>query len=406
MKKILGMNLEYEEWQELLKSLGEPAYRADQICQWIYEKKVDVLEEMTNLSKDLRALLEERVILGFPRRMKGERSRDGTKKYLWAFRDDATVESVLMRHGQHRTACLSSQVGCPLDCAFCATGSGGFQRNLEAGEIVGQFLAMEKQLEGPIQNIVFMGMGEPLLNQENLFKSLRMLRHPKMRQLGIRHITVSTAGIAPGIQKMALIESPPRLAVSLHAADDALRSELMPVNRLHSLEELRRALYFYQEKTGDRITIEYLLLRGINDEADHARALVSWLRGMHVFVNLIPYNASSEGENFFRPPFPERVISFQKILEEKGINVEVRRSRGGDVAAACGQLKKKELEEKTETPAPSGRTYGMGEKKKEKAKDRRGRPREMAEGSPRGEDRKKRTEKPSKGPSKKRRFPD
>jgi 23S rRNA (adenine2503-C2)-methyltransferase len=401
MEKILGMNLAYEEWQELLKSLGEPAYRGDQICQWIYEKKVDSFEEMTNLSKDLRILLEERVTLGFPRRMKGDRSRDGTKKYLWAFRDDATVESVLMRHGQHRTACLSSQVGCPLDCAFCATGSGGFQRNLEAGEIVGQFLAMEKQLEGPIQNIVFMGMGEPLLNEENLFKSIRMLQHPKMRQLGIRHITVSTAGIVRGIEKMALLESPPRLAVSLHAVDDALRSELMPVNRIHSLEELRRALFFYQEKTGDRITIEYLLLRGVNEGTEHARALASWLRGLHVFVNLIPYN---EGDEFFRPPFPEKVMHFQKILEEKGMNVEVRRSRGGDIAAACGQLKKKDLEEKAEVKAAPLRTYEGDKKKQEKGKERPRRSRE--ERSSRGEEGGKSRDKKPKGPSKKRRFPD
>ena len=402
MEKIRGMNLEYHEWQEFLESLGEPSYRADQICQWIYEKKTDTFEGMTNLSKDLRTLLEEKAVLGFPRRLRGDRSRDGTKKYLWAFRDDASVESVLMRHGQHRTACLSSQVGCPLDCSFCATGAGGFQRNLETGEITGQFLAMEKQLEAPIQNIVFMGMGEPLLNQENLFKSIRILNHPKMRQLGIRHITVSTAGIVPGIQKMALLESPPRLAVSLHAADDALRSELMPVNRLHPLEELRKALFFYQEKTGDRITIEYLLLRGINDGSEHAKALHSWLRGLSVFINLIPYN---EGEDFFRAPFPEKVAHFRRILEEKGMNVEVRRSRGGDIAAACGQLKRKDLAEKEEKLLPE-RSYGSSGKKEEKGKTRRGHSREKEKTFSPKEENRKGKEKNPRGPSKKRRFPD
>ncbi len=402
MEKIQGMNLEYQEWAELLESLGEPSYRADQICQWIYEKKADTFEEMTNLSKSLRDRLEERVILGFPRRVRGDRSRDGTKKYLWAFRDEASVESVLMRHGQRRTACLSSQVGCPLDCAFCATGSGGFQRNLEAGEIVGQFLAMEKQLEGPIQNIVFMGMGEPLLNEENLFKSIRILNHSKMRKLGIRHITVSTVGIVPGIERMALLESPPRLAVSLHAVDDVLRTELMPVNRLHSLEELRKALFFYQEKTGDRVSIEYLLLRGVNDGAEHARDLVSWLRGLSVFVNLIPYN---EGDDFFRAPFPEKVTLFEKILEEKGLAVEVRRSRGGDIAAACGQLKRKDLKEKEEEKKLPERSYEEDKKKKEKAKDRRGRSRsEREESLPRKEETRKWKDNKPKGPSKKRRF--
>ncbi|MDR1730785.1 MAG: 23S rRNA (adenine(2503)-C(2))-methyltransferase RlmN [Synergistaceae bacterium] len=337
-----ALSLSYGEWEKLVtEHWKEPRFRADQICQWIYAKKVFDPAGMTNLSKTLREKLACESLLKIPVQIREQKSRDGTRKYLWQMEDGSRVESVLLDHGGHTTACLSSQVGCPLACAFCATGQSGYVRSLSAGEILGQFLLMEQRLGKDIGNVVFMGMGEPLLNRENVFESVRTLNHPKMRNLGARHITLSTSGIAPGIRDVADFEIPLRLSVSLHAPNDTLRNRLMPVNRQYSLTALTDALRYYKKRTGERITIEYVLIDGVNDDPSLAYEMAALLDGLGVYVNLIPWNPiSAPGpglEDVRRSPEP-RIKAFCAALTELNIEFEVRREKGTDIMAACGQL--------------------------------------------------------------------
>ena len=272
-----------------------------------------------------------------PSLVKQETSKDGTRKFLWQLQDGQRIESVLLSHGNHNTACISSQVGCPLACAFCATGKGGFVRNLTPGEIVGQFLAMEKAAGQNITNIVFMGMGEPLLNQEALFKSIKILNHPKMRGLGAWHMTISTAGIVPGIRALAELEIPVRLSVSLHGTNDMLRNKLMPINQQYPLGSLMDVLRDYQQKTGDRITIEYVMIDRVNDNTEQAYELAALMNGLSIYVNLIPYNPI---DATYRRSSQERIKAFGKILSELNIEYEIRREKGSDINAACGQLRR------------------------------------------------------------------
>ncbi|MDO5562436.1 MAG: 23S rRNA (adenine(2503)-C(2))-methyltransferase RlmN [Synergistaceae bacterium] len=342
-EKIYALDLNNEEWIKwLAEELRQPKFRADQICQWMWQKKVFDAEEMTNLSLPLRELLTQRVEFSAPELVNEQHSKlDGTRKYLWKLRDGNTVESVLLRQNDRLTACISTQVGCPLQCTFCATGLSGFVRNLSAGEIAGQFLAMEKNLDREINNIVYMGMGEPFLNTENVLKSVRMLNDPKMRNLGIRHMTISTSGVIPGINELAESGLGVRLAVSLHAADNDLRSRLMPVNQTYPLAELRDAMQTYQKKTGDRITIEYALFGGVNDGVEQARGLVRFLKGIHVYVNLIPFNAVDDR---YERPKAEDILRFRSILTTAGFENEIRQEQGSDIDAACGQLRRKTME--------------------------------------------------------------
>lgn len=339
-EKIYAPDMDFGEWKEYTeKELGEPAYRAGQICQWIWQKHAESADEMTNLSKPLREKLAENLDFAFPQLAREQKSADGTRKFLWRLRDGESVESVLMKQGDRLTACISTQVGCPLQCTFCATGLSGFVRNLSAGEIAGQVAAIEKKMGREINNVVYMGMGEPFLNTEAVLKSIRMLNDPKLRNLGIRHITVSTSGIIPGIRALADSGLGVRLAISLHAADGELRSMLMPVNNSYPVEELREALVEYQETTGDRITIEYALFGGVNDGVERARELVRYLRGIHVYVNLIPCN-SVEGR--YAKPEAEDVLRFKSVLQTAGFECEIRAEQGADIDAACGQLRRKE----------------------------------------------------------------
>lgn len=339
-EKIYAPDMDFGEWKEYTeKALEEPAYRAGQICQWIWQKHADDPEEMTNLSKPLREKLAEKLDFAFPQLAREQRSADGTRKFLWRLRDGESVESVLMKQGDRLTACISTQVGCPLQCTFCATGLSGFVRNLSAGEIAGQVAAIEKKIGREINNVVYMGMGEPFLNTGAVLKSIRMLNDPKMRNLGIRHITVSTSGVIPGIRALAESGLGVRLAISLHAADGELRSMLMPVNNSYPVEDLREALVEYQEATGDRITIEYALFGGVNDGVERARELVRYLRGIHVYVNLIPCN-SVEGR--YAKPEAEDVLRFKSVLQTAGFECEIRAEQGADIDAACGQLRRKE----------------------------------------------------------------
>lgn len=338
---LFPLDLDYEEWKALCgEKWGEPPYRADQVCNWLYARHEFSFESMTNLSLRLR----EKALKTFEPALPGKvglevSKRDGTQKSLWRLPDGETVESVLLTQEGRKTACVSTQVGCPLDCKFCATGQSGFLRNLACGEITGQFLAMEKETGGPIDNLVFMGMGEPLLNLEAFMKAVGNLKHPKMRNLGARRMTVSTAGIVPGILALAEAGLGIRLAVSIHAPDDPLRDRLMPVNRKYPLSEIFGAIRVFQQKTGDRVSIEYMLIEGVNDSQPHALALAERLERLKSYVNLIPCNATRPE---YRKPATRRVEQFRQVLASRGIEAEVRRERGEDINAACGQLRKKE----------------------------------------------------------------
>ncbi|NLK18531.1 MAG: 23S rRNA (adenine(2503)-C(2))-methyltransferase RlmN [Synergistaceae bacterium] len=335
-----ALDLSYEEWIEACANKWSlPRYRADQLCQWIYEKKVFSVHEMTNLSKELRERLAYELLILPPILAAEETSKDGTRKFLWQLYDGERIETVFLSHGNHTTACLSSQAGCKLNCSFCATGQSGFARDLSAGEIVGQLLAMEKRLGANIGNVVFMGMGEPLLNREALFKAITILNSPKMRNMGARHITVSTAGIVPGILELAEFPVPVRLSVSLHAPNDALRNKLMPVNKKYPIGPLMDALKTYQQKTGERITVEYVMIRNVNDEPEHAYETAALFSGMGVYVNLIPYNPVTDR---YQRSNPERIKVFSAALSRLGIENEIRKEKGTDINAACGQLRRRE----------------------------------------------------------------
>ena len=368
-EKRYALDLDNSEWKEYIeKGLDEPKFRADQICQWLWQKHTDNVEEMTNLSKPLRDKLAEKMDFAYPTLAREQRSQDGTRKFLWQLRDGESVESVLMKYGDRLTACISTQVGCPLQCTFCATGLSGFVRNLSAGEIAGQVTAIEKHIGREVNNVVYMGMGEPFLNTESVIKSAGMLNDPKLRGLGIRHITISTSGIIQGIKELADSGLGVRLAVSLHAAEDELRSFLMPVNETYPIAELRRAMQEYQAATGDRITIEYALFGGVNDSVERARELVRFLKGIHVFVNLIPFNAVGER---YEKQKAEDVLRFRSILQTAGFETEIRSEQGADIDAACGQLRRKTLDGGSvplEAPAYSLTKKEMtSEKRQEKA---------------------------------------
>ncbi|MBQ3458058.1 MAG: 23S rRNA (adenine(2503)-C(2))-methyltransferase RlmN [Synergistaceae bacterium] len=332
-----ALELSLNDWQLLFAQWGEQKFRASQVCQWIYAKKEFTYDGMTNLSKALREKLNENITMSFPIMLRQQVSKDGTKKFLWSLNDGAKIESVLLNHGGHKTACISSQAGCPLKCSFCETGANGFTRNLTRGEILGQFLMMEKINGSDINNIVFMGMGEPLLNEDNVFSAIRSLNDKNMRNLGARHITISTSGIATGIEDLADFEIPVRLSLSLHAPNDELRSRLMPVNKNFPLQKLVASLRRYRERTGERITIEYALIDRVNDAVEYAYETAALLDGLEPYVNIIPFNPIPSKPELKRSD-SSRVKAFCNALSEMKIEFELRKERGGDISAACGQL--------------------------------------------------------------------
>jgi 23S rRNA (adenine2503-C2)-methyltransferase len=341
----------YDEWVNYFASIGEMPYRAVQMCKWLWTRGVFDAGGMTDFSKVLREKMSLEIDFSFPEICERSKSKDGTEKFLIKMPDGTTVETALLRAGSRLTACISVQAGCPVGCPFCATGTAGFERDLTAGEIAGQFIAIERAAGRTLNNVVFMGMGEPFLNTEATLGAVRMLNSPKMRGLGIRHITISTAGIIPGIEALASSGLGVRLAVSLHAARDELRSELVPCNSKYPLKNLIGALRDYQRATGDRITIEYALFRGRNDSLENARELARLLHGLHSYINLIPGNENGLG---YECSDPKDILRFQSVLESAGFESEIRTSRGGEVNAACGQLKnssvRKRASNKTRVP--------------------------------------------------------
>lgn len=332
---LLGLPL--ERLASVLAPVVDRPFRARQVYDALHRRAVAEFEEMTDLPSALRQRLEREFRVGGPEVVRRAASDDGTVKYLLALADGATVEAVDIPDGERRTFCISSQAGCGLACKFCVTGYWGAGRNLTAGEIVGQVLAIRRDRELPPSgfNLVFMGMGEPLLNLDGLEGALAVLGE----SLSLRRITVSTAGVVPGIDAMARWPRRPNLAVSLHAPDDERRSELMPINRSYPLAELLAALARYPLERGRKVTIEYLLIEGFNDAAADADALARRLRGLRAKVNLIPVNPDPVLGPEMVPPPDERVDAFRARLERHGLVATVRRRRGDDVSAACGQLR-------------------------------------------------------------------
>ncbi|MDK2838768.1 MAG: rRNA (adenine2503-C2)-methyltransferase [Thermosipho sp. (in: thermotogales)] len=338
-KNILDFN--YEELVNEFKSLGLEKYRVDQVFDWIYKKKVFDFKDMTNLSKEHRRILDENFGIQIPKLLDMQISKiDRTTKFLWELPDGNTIESVALFHEGRVTACISTQVGCPVKCSFCATGQSGYVRNLTAGEIVSQILGIEVHRKIRVGNVVYMGMGEPLLNYENTIKSIKMLNNRKMLGIGIRRITISTVGIPEKIIDLAESGLDVKLALSLHATTNFKRDQIIPLNKQYSIEELIFAVKKYQEITNNRVTIEYILIKEFNDYPEDAEKLAELLKGLSVFVNLIPVNPVNP--NYYRPS-RWAMERFKEILTKYGIECEIRAEKGTDIDAACGQLRRRNL---------------------------------------------------------------
>ncbi|BFH67860.1 putative dual-specificity RNA methyltransferase RlmN [Paenibacillus dendritiformis] len=337
----------FEQLEQWLKEQGEPAFRAGQIFDWLYVKRVTRFEEMTNLSKGLRGKLDESFDFVNLKVITHMKSQDGTVKFLFGLHDDHAIETVIMKHNYGNSICVTTQVGCRVGCTFCASTLGGLKRNLTAGEIVAQVVTAQKMLDETnerISSIVIMGTGEPFENYDATMAFLRTMIHERGLNIGQRHITVSTSGIVPSIYRFADENTQINLAISIHAPNDALRSKLMPVNRRYPFIEVMEALKHYQVKTGRRITFEYALIGGVNDKVEHAEELADMLKRMEMLahVNLIPVNYVPE-RNYIRTPRND-IFKFHRTLLDRGINSTIRREQGHDIAAACGQLRAKHLE--------------------------------------------------------------
>ena len=331
--------LTIDELKSALKDMGEKPFRAGQIFKWLHEG-VSSFDEMSNLSKELRARLAENFILTVPEVARKQVSRvDGTVKYLWRMRDGDCVESVLMHYEHGVSVCVSTQVGCRMGCKFCASTLAGKVRDLTPSEMLDQVLFTQLDSGREISNIVLMGIGEPMDNRKNVLRFLELINHPDGMNIGMRHISLSTCGVVPGIDALAEDNLQLTLSVSLHAPDSATRSRIMPVNNAYDVEELFAACHRYFKKTGRRISFEYAMIDGVNDHDWQADLLAEKIHGMPGHVNLIPLNDVVESE--FKPS--KRVAAFQKRLESHGLTATVRRSLGGDIDASCGQLRRKEM---------------------------------------------------------------
>ena len=335
------------EMTQALNDMGQPAFRAKQIYTWLHKGVTD-FEEMTNLSKELRAKLDETYYITAPKVARKQRSqKDGTVKYLWELGDGNCVETVLMQYHHGNTVCISSEVGCPMGCKFCASTLGGLVRRLQPSEILDQvlFTALDSGL--PISNIVLMGIGEPLDNFDHVMRFLELVNSPEGMNIGMRHISLSTCGLVPRIDELAERKLQLTLSVSLHSPDDASRSAIMPINRKYPVDVLLDACRRYFEKTGRRVSFEYTMIDGVSDSPEQAELLASKLHGLAAHVNMIPLNPVAESP--LRPSTRQAVARFQKILEGHGIPATVRRSLGGDIDASCGQLRRKYVKESEQT---------------------------------------------------------
>ena len=334
-----------EEIGQVLKELGQPAFRAKQVFTWLH-KGVRTFEEMTNLPKALREALEEKYPLHIPKVVRRQESqKDGTIKFLWELSDGNCVETVLMRYHYGNTVCISTEVGCRMGCAFCASTIGGLVRRLEPYEILDQVLFTQLESGQSISHIVLMGIGEPLDNFDNVMRFLELVNHPDGMNISMRHISLSTCGLVPMIDKLAERKLQISLAISLHGPNDEIRNKIMPVNKAYPIDVLLDACRRYYDATSRRIHFEYAMIDGVNDREEHAKELLRRLKGLPAHFNLIPLNHVEESP--LKPSSRAAVAAFQKTLEEGGITATVRRTLGGDIDASCGQLRRKYSKEQT-----------------------------------------------------------
>ena len=335
MKNIKDYNL--EELKKELQSMDEKTFRAEQIFKWLYQEKVRSFDEMTNLSLDLRNKLKQNYTICNYNILKKQESKDGTIKYLFDVLDGNAIETVLMSYHHGYSICVSSQIGCKMGCKFCASTGINFIRSLTSGEIVEQIIAVEQDQNIRISNVVFMGIGEPLDNYDNVVNAIHIINNPKGLNIGARHISVSTSGLVPKIYQLADENIQCTLSISLHATNNEKRSGMMPVNNAYPIEELIQACKDYIAKTNRRISFEYALAKDSNDNLDDAKELVKLLKGMLCHVNLIPINKIENGQ--YSKSTNENIMKFRDYLNDHGIVATIRRELGSDIDAACGQLR-------------------------------------------------------------------
>ena len=341
MKNIKDYNLDSLKLE--MQSMGEKPFRAEQIFKWLFVEKVKSFDEMTNLSLELRNKLKENYdICNLTIERKLE-SKDGTKKYLFGLKDGNAIETVLMQYKYGKTVCVSSQIGCKMGCKFCASTGIPFIRSLTAGEIVEQVIAIEQDENCKVSNVVFMGIGEPMDNFENVLNAISIFNNPKGLNIGARHISVSTSGVVPKIYEFADKDIQCTLSISLHSANDEVRSSMMPVNKAYNIQELMKACRYYIEKTNKRISFEYALAKDNNSNLNDAKELCDLLKGMLCHVNLIPINKIENGN--YQKASLENIMKFRDYLNDHGIVATIRRELGSDIDAACGQLRRKNLKE-------------------------------------------------------------
>lgn len=334
----------YEQMRDLAESFGWKKFRGHQIFQWLYRERVTDFDAMTNLSKDTREILKARYSIDPLRLVRKQVSHDGTTKFLFATEDGSLLESVMMVFDYGKSVCVSSQVGCNMGCAFCASGLTKKKRDLTSGEMVAQVLKIQRELDKTndrLSHIVVMGTGEPFDNYENLMTFLETVNHDRGLGIGSRHITVSTCGIVPRIYDFSKAHTQYNLAISLHAPNQALRQELMPVSKAYPLDELMEAIRFYGQENNRRLTFEYILLKGVNDQPEHARQLAKLLKGLNAYVNLIPYNSVDEKQ--FKSVKHDEAMVFYDLLMKNHVRATIRKEHGQDIDAACGQLRINEL---------------------------------------------------------------
>ena len=339
MKNIKDYDL--EQLKQELNSIGEKSFRAEQIFKWLYIEKVHSFDEMTNLSLELREKLKQNYDMCNYSIVKKLESKDGTKKYLFGLSDGNAIESVLMQYHFGKTVCVSSQIGCKMGCKFCASTGIAFVRNLSSGEIVEQIIAIEQDIGEKISNVVFMGIGEPFDNYDNVMNAIKILNNQKGLNIGARHISISTSGIVPKIYQFADENIQCTLSISLHSANNETRSSMMPINNAYNIQELIKACKYYISKTNKRISFEYALAKDNNDNQKSADELINLLKGMLCHINLIPINKIENGK--YIKSSNENIIKFRDYLNSKGITATIRRELGSDIEAACGQLRRKNL---------------------------------------------------------------
>ena len=329
-----------ENLEKYFASIGEKKFKAVQVFEWLYQKREENIANFSNIKKEIRDKLQQDFKTDLPKIIKRETDVD-VDKFLFLLHDGEKIEAVLMRHDYGLSVCVSSQVGCNMGCKFCESGRLKKVRNLSTDEMVGQILVIEKVMKERIRSVVIMGIGEPLDNYENVLDFIKIINHPKGIAIGARHITLSTCGIIPKIKLLSELPLQINLAISLHAPNDELRNKLMPINKAYPLPKLIEAVKEYSKKTNRRVTIEYILLKNVNDSVFHAYELAGLLRGMNVYVNLIPYNETKPIE--FKKSEKKNIDLFYQTLKEEKINVTVRREFGSKISAACGQLRSKEV---------------------------------------------------------------